>query len=245
MALPTHGQHSRPARRPRAAAAELGPASGTGSGATGRRGELRVVDPVDLFAGLAATCVPAFCDGLQVDLATAGGNSVSASCGPAAQRTDAAAGTGGTAGRIVITVQSEPVVGEPPIAGTITCMWLDSTRPSAIDVVVARLLADQAVAKVRIDNIATKLGEQRLRVANLEEALATNREIGQAIGILMASNRLTALQAFERLRTASQHSHRKLRDVAADVTEIGGLAEPPGPTRVRVSLGLAAAARTP
>ncbi|PZS33299.1 MAG: hypothetical protein DLM58_08130, partial [Pseudonocardiales bacterium] len=48
------------------------------------------------------------------------------------------------------------------------------------------------------------LKKQLTRASNLEEALATNREIGQAIGILMATDHVTAEQAFETLRTASQ-----------------------------------------
>jgi len=89
---------------------------------------------------------------------------------------------------------------------------------------MARLLADQALARIRMVSLSSALHQQRVRAANLEQALATNREIGQAIGILMATDHLTATQAFERLRTASQHSHRKLRDIAADVTETGVLA---------------------
>lgn len=254
MVLPTHTQRSRPVRRSSVvAAARLGRASGEGNGADGRRGDLRVVDPLDIFTGLAAACVPAFCDGLRVDLATAGGSSVTASYGSAAQGTAARREDGdgrrpgvevrgersSGAGRVVIAVQSEPVAGESSITGTITCTWRDPERPTEIDVVVTRLLADQAVANVRIENIATKLQEQRVRMVNLEEALTTNREIGQAIGILMAIERLTATQAFGRLRIASQHSHRKLRDVAADVSETGRLPQSPGPTGNQARLGLA------
>jgi AmiR/NasT family two-component response regulator len=48
-----------------------------------------------------------------------------------------------------------------------------------------------------------------------------------AMGILMSSRLLTAEQAFEQLRTASQRLHRKLRDVAAEVTETGALPDLP------------------
>jgi len=47
--------------------------------------------------------------------------------------------------------------------------------------------------------------------------------IGTAIGILMTSHRLTAAQAFQLLTHASQHSNRKLRDIAADITSTGRL----------------------
>jgi GAF domain-containing protein len=64
---------------------------------------------------------------------------------------------------------------------------------------------------------------ERNKVANLEIALESNREIGKAIGILVASHRITEDEAFGALRSESQHSHRKLRDVAADVVLTGEL----------------------
>jgi hypothetical protein len=57
----------------------------------------------------------------------------------------------------------------------------------------------------------------------LTRALETNREIGVAMGILMANGRLTSPQAFDQLRTASQHFNRKLHDIAADVAVTGTL----------------------
>ena len=99
---------------------------------------------------------------------------------------------------------------------------------------VARLLADQTAAKLRLESLGAALQKQLTRAANLEEALATNREIGQAIGILMATEHVTAEQAFEQLRTASQHTHRKLREIAAEVAETGALTLPPELVRAPV-----------
>jgi AmiR/NasT family two-component response regulator len=59
--------------------------------------------------------------------------------------------------------------------------------------------------------------------AHLRAALDSNRRIGIAIGIIMASYKTTDIQAFDLLRMASQHSHRKLRDVAEDVITTGAL----------------------
>ena len=61
------------------------------------------------------------------------------------------------------------------------------------------------------------------KIMNLERALESSREIGTAIGILMARELCTADQAFDTLRTASQHTHRKLRDIAAQVKDTGAL----------------------
>jgi hypothetical protein len=58
-------------------------------------------------------------------------------------------------------------------------------------------------------------------VANLQLALATNRRIGTAIGILMAHRRITDEAAFDLLRDASQRTHRKLREIADEVVLTG------------------------
>jgi hypothetical protein len=68
------------------------------------------------------------------------------------------------------------------------------------------------------------------RIEHLERALETNRDIGVAMGILMKSHLATKRQAFDMLRVASQHTHRKLGDIALDVIETGQLALP-GPYR--------------
>ena len=67
------------------------------------------------------------------------------------------------------------------------------------------------------------------KALNLTRALESNREIGTAMGILMASKKVTRQEAFDRLRVASQHLHRKLRDIAAEVTVTGELPELPQP----------------
>jgi hypothetical protein len=59
------------------------------------------------------------------------------------------------------------------------------------------------------------------RVLNLEAALVTREMIGQAQGILIERERITAEQAFEVLRRASQHLNIRLRDVAQDLIETG------------------------
>lgn len=60
-------------------------------------------------------------------------------------------------------------------------------------------------------------------VNNLGAALGNSRQIGTAIGVLMARYRVTSERAFELLSEASQHLNRKLRDVAADVELTGEL----------------------
>ena len=62
---------------------------------------------------------------------------------------------------------------------------------------------------------------------HLRRAMESNREIGMALGILMARELHTADQAFTRLRTASQHLHRKLHDIATEVIHTGSLPDHP------------------
>lgn len=71
--------------------------------------------------------------------------------------------------------------------------------------------------------IALSLHESRHKAEHLTIALRNSREIGQAIGILMAGHKVTADKAFELLRAASQHGHVKLREVAREVTLTGQL----------------------
>jgi GAF domain-containing protein len=100
---------------------------------------------------------------------------------------------------------------------------LYATRPHAFtagDVAVAGLVAAYAGAE-----LSAALHRQRVR--NLEEALSTNRDIGAAVGVLMALAKITREEAIAELRRVSQDTNRKLRDVAADVLETGTLEHPP------------------
>jgi GAF domain-containing protein len=63
--------------------------------------------------------------------------------------------------------------------------------------------------------------DEERRVENLNAALGTRETIGEALGILMERERITADQAFDILRRASQHLNIKLRDVAQNLVETG------------------------
>ncbi|OMH23977.1 hypothetical protein BKD30_10195 [Tersicoccus phoenicis] len=68
-------------------------------------------------------------------------------------------------------------------------------------------------------------------VADLQTALGTSRQIGTAVGILMAGRGVSNDEAFALLRQASQDLNRKLRDIAADVTYTGELPDVPTPEK--------------
>lgn len=69
--------------------------------------------------------------------------------------------------------------------------------------------------------LAQAQAQDELRIENLEAALSSREVIGQAQGILMERERITAEQAFQLLRRSSQHLNRKLRTVAQDVVDSG------------------------
>ena len=74
---------------------------------------------------------------------------------------------------------------------------------------------------------AAAVADLEQRCAGLENALQSNRRISVAIGIAMATLKLTDSQAFERLAALSQHQNRKLRELAEDVILTGSV--PPTP----------------
>ena len=89
-----------------------------------------------------------------------------------------------------------------------------------LDVRVGSILATFAALAVEVE-----LHDRD--TADLEAALRTNRQIGMAIGIVMATEKVTESDAFQLLRTASNHLNRKLVDIAEHVRLTGSLPGPP------------------
>lgn len=93
------------------------------------------------------------------------------------------------------------------------------TKPFSSRELLARVQANHELHQQREQAIdAAQDREQQIR-----GALDSNRTIGTAIGIVMASYQLTARQAFQLLVTASQNTNNKLRDIAARVVDTGAL----------------------
>jgi ANTAR domain/GAF domain len=104
---------------------------------------------------------------------------------------------------------------------------LYATKPNAFDEVdetVTALIATHGA-------LAISAAEQRRRADGLATALQSNRDIGAALGVLMARLLVTREQAFDLMRIASQRSNRKLRDIAQDVLDSGTLHIPDPPQR--------------
>jgi GAF domain-containing protein len=70
-------------------------------------------------------------------------------------------------------------------------------------------------------SLAQTQEEERGRSDNLQVALMSREIIGQAQGILMERERITAEQAFDLLRRASQDLNIKLREVAQGLVDTG------------------------
>jgi hypothetical protein len=79
--------------------------------------------------------------------------------------------------------------------------------------------------RLRAEMGESALSEAEDRADNLHHALDSNRQIGVAMGVIMTRQGVTEQAAFDLLREASQHSNRKLRDVADEVVLTGELAE--------------------
>jgi GAF domain-containing protein len=88
-------------------------------------------------------------------------------------------------------------------------------------------VVDRAKAAILVSMASAALSaaysheDEERRAENLHVALASRETIGEAIGILMERERITANQAFDVLRRASQHLNVKLREVAENLVETG------------------------
>lgn len=72
-------------------------------------------------------------------------------------------------------------------------------------------------------SVAQNQASERGRTSHLQTALLSREIIGQAQGILMERERITADQAFDLLRRSSQHLNLKLRDVAQELVDTGAV----------------------
>jgi GAF domain-containing protein len=102
---------------------------------------------------------------------------------------------------------------------TIAVLNLYSTKPAAFTETSLLVLDVFATHCAIALSKATEHDENE----HYQRALESNRTIGVAMGILMSRHGLTVEEAFTALRVASQHTHRKIRDIAEDVQLIGDL----------------------
>lgn len=78
-------------------------------------------------------------------------------------------------------------------------------------------------ASRQLQDATDALAVETKRLDNLHQALVSRQVIGRAEGILMQREMITSDQAFDLLRTASQHLNTKLREVAQHVVDTGDI----------------------
>lgn len=92
---------------------------------------------------------------------------------------------------------------------------LFSDRPDGL---TARSI-DQAIVLVAFVTVALLASGERAAAATLRAGLESNRQIGKAVGLMMAFHKVDDVQAFQILRKASQEMNLKLVEVARQVVE--------------------------
>ncbi|MCA1704565.1 MAG: GAF and ANTAR domain-containing protein, partial [Actinobacteria bacterium] len=114
-------------------------------------------------------------------------------------------------------------VAETPVRSAVGLPLLVGERPiGALDLYADTPYSfhdvDRAAAALFATHAAVAFHAARERV-QFEQALSSRDVIGQAKGILMAQSHITADEAFDLLRRASQRMNRKLVSVAEDIVD--------------------------
>lgn len=169
-------------------------------------------DPAVVFASLARVCVPAACD-----FAT-----VRPTC-----PNDATHRLSNDSVFVPINI---PATDSLDRYQAVLQLRFHDRRPDETDAAIGQLVVDRALSLVERARAAAGIARTLSRVDALERALHSSREIGVAMGIVMARQTMTVDQSFDLLRRVSQRLNRKLRDVALDVTQTGQLDLPAGVT---------------
>jgi GAF domain-containing protein len=116
-----------------------------------------------------------------------------------------------------------PLVADGKLAGALNLYARGADAFGPAPVRHAEHLADNASGGL---SLMLRLASYSELTEQLRSSLTSRAVIYQALGVLMTQERCTQAKAFEILRTASQHSNLKLRDIAAAiVTSVSG--EPP------------------
>lgn len=119
---------------------------------------------------------------------------------------------------------AERVLAETPVRAMLAVpLVFDGRRNGALNLFADRTGAfgpestESGTILAAFASVAISRAAESERADQLQEGLASNREIGAAIGILMATRNLTQEQAFAVLSQASQRLNRKLRDIATGI----------------------------
>jgi hypothetical protein len=108
-------------------------------------------------------------------------------------------------------------------AGALVARRLRGGRVTEADAEVVHALVTYAVGVVAAERLRGQLEDYRTRVEQLERALRDTRDVGLAIGTLMAARRCSAEEAVVLLQAASQTGNGSLADIAAQLARTGDL----------------------
>ncbi|NAZ81029.1 ANTAR domain-containing protein [Kineococcus sp. R8] len=81
-------------------------------------------------------------------------------------------------------------------------------------------------ARRTIEDLAAQVAELEERVEHLTTALANRPRIEHAVGMIMLLMPCDADLGFQALRSVSQHTNRKVRDVAEEITNCAATGRP-------------------
>lgn len=127
-------------------------------------------------------------------------------------RTAAAQGVGTTLG-VPIRLDGEARAGLNLYAG----------RAHALDAAAVEVIGREVGRASKSLRLALRLAAHREVAQDLAAAMSSRTTIDLAVGILMGRHRCTQREAFELLRTASNHRNQPVREIAAQlVAEVNG-----------------------
>ena len=123
---------------------------------------------------------------------------------------------------------AEKVLATTPVRGMIGYrLMIEGRKTGALNVfsdtpgALTSASADAGAVLAAFASVAISAAAHHERADQLQQGLESNREIGKAIGLLMAAHRVDAEQAFALLRTTSSRMNVKLVDIAARVIALG------------------------
>jgi hypothetical protein len=187
---------------------------------------VRSTEPAVVFDDLVQRSAPLVCEAARVMVygpgATLHASTWPQETAPAAEQPASLDGPGSQGGptgpESVVSEVSVPASGDHAAYRAIVSLRFASRDPG--HPFIARLLVERAVANVEQARLADTSDRHRGEAEELAIAVGTNRDIGVAMGLVMAEHSLTRDEAFALLSRASQTSNRKLREIAVEL--IGG-----------------------
>lgn len=121
---------------------------------------------------------------------------------------------------------TERIVRDTPVRSAIGYrLLLDGDKVGALNLFsdtpggLTKKSADVGAVIASFASVALMAIRSREQAATLRRGLQSNREIGKAVGLLMAAHHVSGDEAFEMLRSTSQELNMKLTQVASQIIE--------------------------